>query len=78
MGRVEAAGGRHVRETGRAVSGVVMMMVSGEIGVAGRRGSAGRDGGCARVADGARKRGERRVLLMRVVRMLMSTLWPSG
>jgi len=57
----------------------VMMVMGSEVSIAGRRWASSGDGCCARVTYGARQRGERRVLLVRVVRMLlMSSLGPSS
>ncbi len=57
---------------------VVVVVMRGEVGVAGGGGTACRDGGSARVTDGAWQGGERGVLLVRVVRMLVGALWPRG
>lgn len=86
-GGVNAARGGHVGETRGAVAAVaavgavravVVVVMRGEVGVAGGGGTACRDGGSARVADGAWQGGERGVLLVRVVRVLVGALWPRG
>lgn len=57
---------------------VVVVVVCAEVCVARRRGRCTGDGGGARVTDGSGQGGERRVLLVRVVRMLMGTLRPCA
>ncbi len=68
----------HVREAGWTVPAMMMVMVRTEIGITGRRRTASRDGCCARVTDGAGQGGKRRILLMRVVWMLVTSLGPGG